>query len=139
MNHRDLDRHITGNWGEDQYPHSKCDELGHSVAVSCTTGEHFCLRCNQPIEITRVGGIDTTTPVEHVMQNTTCPIEKLVRECPKCTGVGDTSKQYACVTCLANYMDEPKCARCESRYCVLDSESVCPVCREAEVNRDDGC
>ena len=85
MNHRDLDRHITGNWGEDQYP------------------------------------------------------EKLVRECPKCTGVGDTSKQYACVTCLANYMDEPKCARCESRYYVLDSESVCPVCREAEVNRDDGC
>lgn len=53
---------------------NKCDELGHSVAVSCTTGEHFCLRCNQPIEITHVGGIDTTVLVEHVMQNTTHPI-----------------------------------------------------------------
>lgn len=55
---------------------NKCDELGHSVAVSCTTGEHFCLRCNQPVEIERVGGIDVSTPVEHVMRNTTHPIEE---------------------------------------------------------------
>lgn len=77
MNHRDLDRWITGNGGEDQYPfNQKCDELGCVVAVNTETGEHFCLRCNQPVEIERVGGIDVSTPVEHVMKNTTHPIEE---------------------------------------------------------------
>lgn len=135
MNHSE---HLS-RWGIGGNDDRTCAEVGCVVSVNTQTGEHFCLRCNQPVEITHVGGIDTTIPVEHAMQNTTHPIEELVRECPKCTGDGDTSKQYACMTCLAKYMDEPKCARCEVRYYVLDLESVCPACREAETDRDDGC
>jgi len=33
----------------------------------------------------------------------------------------------------------PRCARCNGNLFALDTESVCPVCRKSEVERDDGC
>ena len=71
MNHRDLDRHITGNWGEDQYPEEKpmnnieCDKCGSRVFIlDADTGKMQCMRCHILGNKAKSDNTDTTTPAQ---------------------------------------------------------------------------
>lgn len=54
-----------------------CDYCGHETFFVDESGNPFCLKCKFPASADKIGGIDTTAPVEHVMQNTTHPIENV--------------------------------------------------------------
>ncbi len=56
---------------------TSCDYCGHETFfVDYLTGQPFCLKCKLPPSSDKIGGIDASTPVEHVVRNTTHPIQE---------------------------------------------------------------
>lgn len=133
MNKRDLDRHITGNGGEDQYK----DEPKHGGPIVDFVMDRFRDLLNPPKECKCdfFDGCVYRADGEESYRCTICnDVIKNPVGCYKC--VGDGGKWW-----IGERIPDPRprCARCNGNLFALDTESVCPVCRKSEVERDDGC